>query len=490
MIAEFWDEQFKKKKNSTKIPDFDGVKKEVVIKGNFGFENQFQSTKCSTIAPSFFVTGAVGYGYCKVWNNYYWITNVSFDIDGAEYITCQIDVLASWRSFIQDSQFFVDRCADSSYYNTDIFDEALSIEDGAEVSSTATTTIWSDTSGSYLVSVLGRSSSGLNTYVFSGPPPASIFSPLFDVGTDGTAAFDSITDVADAILTFLKWFIMDPSKYIVAVKKSPISASWYLGGSQSIYIGWWPSGVSAQKIPDSVYGPQTITLNKPSSIYSDFRRTDARCSSYWIYFPGVGTVDLSPDIIELTLSVKYSLDYVSGSIHYELLASGALVGSYDGCIYSDTGYGGSSVNSGAIAQTAGGIGAATSGMAKKDWVTHDNGISFSEETVKEGNPMMVVGGVVAAIHGAGEAMKAQASLASPMGGCASVRANPNIVIGCVQKHTAEFPTTDYGRPCCKNLRLGDLSGFVRCANASIEIAASEGIRDEINKFLNTGFFME
>ena len=267
MIVEFWDDRFKKKKNSTKIPDFDGVEKEVVIKGNFGYENQFQSTKCSTIAPSFFVTGAAGYGYCKAWNNYYWITNVSFDIDGAEYITCELDVLASWRQYIAASTFFVDRCADPAYYNTDIFDEALSIEDGAEVSSTARTQIWSDTSGSYLISVLGRSSTGLNTYVFSGPPPSSIFSPLFEVATDGTSNLDSITDVADAIIAFVKNVATDPSKYVVAVKKSPIAANWYLGGSADIYVGWWNSGVSAQKIPDSVYGPETVTLNKPSSIY-------------------------------------------------------------------------------------------------------------------------------------------------------------------------------------------------------------------------------
>lgn len=490
MIVEFWDDRFKKKKNSTKIPDFDGVKKEVVIKGNFGFENQFQSTKCSTIAPSFFVTGAAGYGYCKAWNNYYWITNVSFDIDGAEYITCELDVLASWRQYIAASTFFVDRCADPSYYNTDIFDEALSIEDGAEVASTARTQIWTDTSGSYLISVLGRSTTGLNTYVFSGPPPSSIFSPLFEVNTDGTAAFDSITDPIDAVWTFLKNLVMDPSKYIVAVKKSPIAANWYLGSSAQIYVGWWNSGVGAQRVPDSVYGPETVTLNKPSSIYSDFRRTDSRCSSYWIYFPGVGTVDLSPDIIELELTVDYSLDYVSGSIHYELKAGGSLVGSYDGCIYSDTGYGGASVNGGAIAQTAGGVAGAVGGMAKRDWVTHDNGISFDNEIVKEAKPLVIAAGVVAAIHGAGEAMKPQASLASPMGGCAAVRANPDIVIGCVQKHTAEFLTKDYGRPCCKNLQLGNLSGFVRCSNASIDIAAVKGVREEINNYLNTGFFME
>lgn len=490
MLIEMWGDEFKKKKNSTKIPTTPGVQKEVVIKGNFGFENQFQSTKCSTIAPSFFVTGATGFGYLKAWNNYYWIVNIAFDIQGAEYIDCRLDVLASWRSFIQESYFHVERCADANYYNTDIFDEALSIEDGAEVSSQATTQIFSETTGSYLISVLGRSSTGLNTYVFSGPPPSTIFSPLFEVGTDGTSELDSITDVADAIIAFCKTLIMDPSKYVVAVKQSPLPASFYLGGSATIYTGWWNSGYSAPRIPDSVYGPVTVSLSKPSSIYGDFRRTDGRCSMYHIYFPGVGTVELSPDIIELSLSVRWSLAYVSGSIHYDLLAGGSLVASYDGCIYSDTGYGGSSVNSGAIAQTAGGLISSASAKASKEIIEAkiESGKAIAgSEAIPE---LAVAAGIVSAIHGIGESMKSQASLVSPMGGCAAVRANPNIVIGATQKHTAEFPVVDYGRPCCKYLKLGDLSGFIKCSNASIDIAAVLGVREEINTYLNTGFFME
>ena len=491
MQAEFWGIEFNKRKNSTKIPTTSGTIKEVVVKGNFGYENQFESTKCSILAPSFFVTGAVGYGYCKVWDNYYWITNISFDIDGAEYITCQIDVLASWRTFIQNSSFFVTRCADSNYYNTDIFDEALSIEDGAEVSATATTNVFSNTAGSYLITILGRSSSGgMNTYVFSNSPPSRIFSPLFDVASDGTSSFDSISDVKDGIIALIKNWAMKPSDFIVSCVRSPLGASFYNGIQENICIGWWETTVSADRVPPIISGPHTVTISKPSNIYSDFRRTDERCSKYAIYFPGVGTVDLSANLIELDLTAKWTLDAISGSIHYDLLAGGALVASYDGMLYCDTGYGGASVNSGAIAQTAGGAGAAGAGMAKRDWVSHDNGVSFDNEIVKEAKPLMVVAGVVAAIHGAGEAMQAQPSLASPNGGMAGAYAHPYIELSVVQKHTAEFPVVDYGRPCCKYLRLGDLSGFIVCANASIDIAAASGIREEINNYLNTGFFME
>lgn len=491
MQVEFWGSEFKKRKNSTKVPDTDGVIKEVVIKSNFGFENQFQSTKCSIVAPSFFVTGASGYGYCKVWDNYYWITNISFDIDGAEYIDCKIDVLASWANLIKESTFYIDRCADPTYFNTDIFDESISIESGGEVSSSAKTSIFdTGAGGSWLITVLGTGTTGLNVYAFSGPPPASVFCPLFDMDVSGGNTFlDAITGVPEAIVAICKTLLCDPSRYIVGLKYSPLPTSAYGGGGDRVFVGWFDSNVTAVQVPSAVEH-QTFGLNKPSSIYSDFRKTDPRCSMYNIYLPGVGTVDLSPDVMDLSLSLRRSLDYQSGGVHYNLMAGGATIGTYDGGIYADSGYGGASINTGAVAQTAGGIGSAYFGSAKKDWVSHDNGISAEWEIVDEAKPLMFYGGVIAAIHGAGEAIKPQASLASPIGSRASVKGDPEVIISCVQKHTGEFLTNDYGRPCCKNLKIGDLSGFVRCANASIEIASTDAIRNEINAFLNTGFFVE
>lgn len=481
MEIELWGIDFNKRKNSTKIPQTTGVKKQVTLKNG-----------CSVISPSFFVTGVVGYSYLKAWNNYYWITNIAYDINGAEYIDCRIDVLASWRSVITGSTFFVERCADSRYYNTDLFDEALSIEDGLEVSSSADTNIFGEASGSYLVTILGKSANtGIATFVFSAAPPAGLFNPLYSMDNIGDDGFiDGWSDILEGFQGLIKLWISDPSKFIVSVKFSPLTASWYLGGSAPIYVGWFDTGISAQQIGVGVW-KDTFTLNKPTSIYNDFRRTDSRCSVYNIYFPGVGTVDLAPEIIEFTLSVEVALDMQAGGVHYTLMADGAPVGTYDGNIYSDVGYGGSSINGGAITQTAGGIAGAMSAAPHiatdvVDIETTSASLEFSSAAQK----VAFIASVVTAIKGIGGAIKPQASLASPIGSRAATVANPDITVSCIQKHTAEFPVNDFGRPCCKNLTLGSLTGFVKCANASIDISANLGIREEINTFLNTGFFME
>lgn len=482
MQIELWGSEFSKRKNSTKIPTIDGVIKEVVLKEN-----------CSVFAPSFFVTGAVGYGYLKAWDNYYWITNIGFDINGAEYIDCRIDTLASWRTVISNSTFFVERCADATYYNTDIFDDALSIEDGAEITSSANTNIFDSRGGSYLVTVLGRSSTGLNTYVFDNVP-GGIFNPLYDIGNNGSfddSVLEQLNTAVDGLTALFKSIICNPSDYIIAVKFSPLPSSFYPGNTEMMYIGWWESGYSAKKLPMSTYWVKNVSIAKPTNQYSDFRRTDSRCSMYNIYLPGVGTVDLTPDVIEFNLSAEITMSVQTGDIHYNLKAGNSTIGTYDGSIYSDIGFGGSSVKASSVVQTAGGaIGMATNAPHKVVDVLDIENTTSSLEFADKRQGMRFMASLATTVLGVGELMRPQASLASPLGSSSSIWGDPDIRVSAIQKHTADFATDDYGRPCCKNLQLGNLSGFVKCGNASINIASINGIREEINTFLNTGFFME
>ena len=455
MIVEFWDDRFKKKKNSTKIPDFDGVEKEVVIKGNFGFENQFQSTKCSTIAPSFFVTGAAGYGYCKAWNNYYWITNISFDIDGSEYITCELDVLASWRQYIAASTFFVDRCADANYYNTDIRDDAVSVEDMVEYTSSASTYCNFASGLLYVIRILGRDSTGgIGTFVTNRASMQSIFSQMWGDVDDGNITGD--------LKELMQLWIADPIKYIIGVYSTPIGASVYAGNvsTETVYFGGHESNLEWDRINHGDVVMFSGSLAKPTSIYSDFRRSDPAFSSYTIYIPTIGTLPLSADLIETDLSMDIGADLLTGDLLFTLKSDEDVVASYKSNCYATQSIG--------VVNEADGI---ISGA-----------IEASDSAVK--------GNVPGVVEGIKTAMSPTPSIIGTQGGTGCVSIANEIIITSCQKSSGEFPTKDYGRPCCKNLQLGNLSGFIRCSNASIDIAAVKGVREEINNYLNTGFFME
>ena len=110
--------------NSTVNPDsyigpaIEGHIMDLKLKANFGYENQNQSIKCDKLHPSFFITGDNDWEYLKAWDMYYFITKVDYDINGAQYIECLIDVLGTWRDEIFATRAFVT-------YSTKIFNKYL-----------------------------------------------------------------------------------------------------------------------------------------------------------------------------------------------------------------------------------------------------------------------------------------------------------------------------------------------------------------------------
>ena len=89
--------EFSKRKNSTKQPDdTKGIVKSVALKG--------QTDKTN---PTFMLHGTEDYVYCKAWGMYYFVHRIGYDIDGAQIVYCNIDVLATWKAAILNTSAFV-----------------------------------------------------------------------------------------------------------------------------------------------------------------------------------------------------------------------------------------------------------------------------------------------------------------------------------------------------------------------------------------------
>ena len=50
--------------------------------------------------------------------------------------------------------------------------------------------------------------------------------------------------------------------------------------------------------------------------------------------------------------------------------------------------------------------------------------------------------------------------------------------------------TDKGRPLCKVRTLGSLSGYIVCNEAHADFPAYDGERQQVEGYLNSGFFYE
>lgn len=436
---------FTKRKNSTKQPTGTYETKSVSLKQNTSIQN-----------PVFLLTGfdnTYNYIYVPSWGRYYFIDDVVLGNTNLFEVHCSCDYLATFKSGISIYNCFVSRCSDSRYYNTDILDTALSVEDVVEHTASAVTNIFFGNS-SYVVRMLGRGTTGIQSFVSDGLTFwGDIFNPLFN---DPSQL--SIDDVLTA-------FISDPSKYVLGVFYTPFNTGRMIGTEQQIYCGWYDTNKRAKALSNSAIYTDTKTLSKPTSIYSDFRKTDNAFSHYTLFLPGIGTVPLSADIMDSTLTLDVKCDQNTGDIIYQLKSDGSLVSSYNGNCYASLMIGnGDSSNGGNIIKTTGDlIGDAISGN--------------------------IIGGVGDIVNGIRQNISPTPSFIGSQTGVAGVTFK-DAIITVLQKQSAEFPLSVYGKPCCKNLTLGNLTGYIKCDNASIDLPGHGGDKDKINSYLNSGFYYE
>jgi hypothetical protein len=250
----------------------------------------------------------------------------------------------------------------------------------------------------------------------------------------------------------------------VGCYSSPIGASIYAQNTsaEKVYLGGHETDLTLDRINNGqVVVASNLTLRKPTSIYSDFRKTDPQFSQYTIYIPTIGTFPLSADIMDSTLTMDISADLISGDLFFKLKSNGHPVATYNSSCYSSMSIGTLNTANGVVAGTM------------------QAGVSLLTA-----NP-------VGLIQGAQSAFSPTPSVIGSQGGTGCVSLANEIVISVLQKRSAEFPTMVYGRPCCRNMALNQLSGhYIKCANSSIDIAGTESDKDAVNSFLDSGFYLE
>lgn len=419
--------------------------------------------------PTFIISGedipAYNYAYLPAKSRFYFVKNITQQNRNMYHIECKTDPLATCKAQIGGYTCYIERCADSRYYNVDMPDNFLSVEDRIEHSATAVTPLFVSPNGCYVARIVGKDASGVATYVFNSLGEiGQIFNPVY------AQYFQSGDWSGLHIGDFVQAFLCDPSKYLMGAYYSPLSSSDYngYGVSETVNVGFYPTNIAGYRITTPLWrggGSGAITLNKPASVYSDFRGSDPAFSQYVMYLPAVGTVNLAPEIMEGTLTLHYVIDLLTGDIFYRLFSSSTgLVATYTGNCY------------------------ASLQISKGD---ASGGLNFLSNVVG-GLTSAATGNVTGALKNNIDAVKnlitPTPSINGSQSGVAMLRDYPDVVISVLQKSSGAFPTAQAGRPCCKNLQIGNLTGYVKCGAPSLSLAIESEIQDEVNSYLANGFY--
>ena len=327
-MANAYSYSFSKRHNSTAQPT-GGTLIDVQLKGG-----------CDILAPVFILnySGIPTFNYMSFEGRYYFVTGIKSIRQDLFEVSCEVDVLATWKAVITGSSQYV------LYYthaNTEIADRRLTPKTTQSTNSASGSFGFLGKNHCFILTVIGED----ETASFAVTP--SQIRDLYGTGNGSyVARYESSindlmvhnpvtgNDVKEVIIDFARW-ICDYLKtsagafnYAGTISENiksciilPVAAG-AIGGTPNVNIkvGAILTGVDAFRISDR-YITDTANVSIPWQA-SDWRRLDPYHEIY-LYIPALGLISLSAsDLVgESSLTVKMTMDTLSGDAIFEVKSS-------------------------------------------------------------------------------------------------------------------------------------------------------------------------
>jgi len=474
-----------KKRNSTLVPSL-STTFDVVLK-----------TPTSLHTPTFTINAATfPYNYLKWDERYYFVTDVTSVHYGLFEVSAVVDVLATYRSQILASTQFVSYS--SLHGATWLPDTRIPITKNTHIAKNTANLDFASTTGAYVLSVVGQS--GVDTYTVSRSAISSIIADLQDwCDTDVDALIEQIDptspETAIASLAEINAQVgLVGNAYEVAVQciRSchwvPFSRTLIDGADGTIYLGEYNTHQTGNKIINRVTGNVAISLPWH---FSDWRR--AYSEKMYLYLPFVGCTSLNVDeLINLTsIDIKYSISPGDGQVCYEVKTGDHIIGTFGGNCKMEVPIGINQASSyGDIVTTLlqGAEKTVASGVKTAELAGQLNAFGSVASTAQTGfNAFNMVYNTMDV------ALSTNLSTIGGIGGGAGAGLDLTAAVISVANDTVIEPavmTATMGQPTMKPVQLGSLHGYCQCANAHVAAPAELQELNEIDMYLNSGFYIE
>lgn len=458
-------QNFSKRRNSTRRPgSSSGTTVNVALKENTSVEH-----------PTFILSGNdFTINYVQAFGNYYFVDDVVSVANGRIEVVCTIDSLATHKGTIGAYYAFVERSF--SDIDPDIPDPYVSMMNHEIISGYtygSSSYIFSST-GYYAVSVLNDRGSGngfTTTYFMTAGEVLQLAQYVNnDWGSGATTLLDwvqsSFLKTADSIIDCV-WL--------------PISISAIGSGSTSyeeVKVGVdIVTGVYGYRVLGNIVATDTEVVGIPH-YYSDFRK-GAPYTRGKLFLPMFGCIDFNPlDFPDDNLYIRMDLDAVTGDVTVYLFNdSSYLIGTYMYNVAVTCPVGKVSQNlSGMTGSLLSTVGSTVSAFASSGTSAVASGISATSS----------------AINTLSDAITPMTSYRGSKGGRSAAEYGLIIRVTTISKETVDpawiIPT--HGRPLMQQKQISSLSGFIKCSGASVPISGHPREKQEVDDYLNSGFYYE
>lgn len=409
--------------------------------------------------PTFTYQGAFNeknnYFYVADFGRYYWITSTTFVLGHWE-ITGKVDVLASFKTAIGDSEQIIVRAENA--HDGDIIDTEIPILSTPDPVGPYSTSFGFDGAGSYIICVAGKN--GNRFYILDQNAWEGLCARVYN-----SSFLTDYKNIWQSLVTDLQNIVLRPQDYIVRALWVPFAPPG--GGSSLIALGFTETNIVGFPVSPAFVWSGSYNLTVPDhpdlTDYGNFVNSNVY-RKLNLFLPGYGNLALDSDALSGTplLTVSYACD-LSGTLYYSVNCGG-VVTCVSCSIGVDIGY------TVTRAQTGTALASVDSAAAN----------------IMSGNLLGAAAGIGTAVA----SMLPQVEHASGGASAGVPAATPNIVLSGLFYRLDTLKRTRQGRAYNKMRQIGTLSGYMQCVNASVACKGTQTEIDEINNFLNGGFFYE
>lgn len=461
---------FSKRHNSTKQPT-GGTDITAILKA-----------PCNIVSPVFEVSASYAtynYVYVASWGRYYYVTDVTYITNDIVQLHCESDPMASGKSAIGAVSAPVEFTTSSS--NLLMTDPRNRPTFKYEKKSTTLLNLgnngFSNSTGRYVCGIV--CDLGLKYFVFDQSGMDTLCQALFK-SSFIQAIHNDFYDMKN-VLVSCTWvpftgFSLSAST-IIMISGEPLEDN--NGNSVAAsYITVRYKTISAGN----------VTIGYPfDNDYNVDNYLDAPpYTSGSIYIPFVGVVPFDADIFfnDKTCDLTCVLDTYTGDMAYELFDSAAnVISTYQGCCGTSIPIAGQTTSpAGAIASGLSAIGGAA-------------GIIGGLATGGVGAIAAGAGALVAGALGTQKSMEHHTQVNGVLSSGVSSQLPNAAVVTVRSRKPAESAietawNADNGFTYYKDATISSLSGFIKCSGASVGGTLTPGEKNQINSYMNSGFYYE
>lgn len=404
------------------------------------------------------------YNYCYIeeFGRYYFVSNHTSYPNNIWEVSCSVDVMATYKTEILSTEAYVISCADSGYYDLDVQDTRViatnrsgKIETG-NISEKIPRGFETGNAGTYVLGVVGQNNF-VNYY-------------LCEWYQLGRLAEKLLTD--QNFIEEIKQWWQDPFDALVSLHWLPMKPTEWSGANTTIKVGSYDSGVEARAGTSNTCFTEVFELSIPK-LYNDFRNAEPY-SRYDFRFPSCGTIPINTNDLysAKSLRISYTVDYRSGDIAGHVSPWGD--------------------NTGRILFEFSG-----NCMCPLQLSTNNTNIVRNVLTTVSGVTSALVAGYAGSVPGVifslaalgGSIQGRSVNSNGYSGGVAGITDSNYARIVLHTKETTTSPTEIAevtGLPCGKVVKLSNLRGYVKCANAFIKCSATNLEHELLQSMVNSG----